>query len=136
MPRLTNGKSILLAAALGGVLLFAGAPAARPQYREDQCEQRIRKAEANLHQEIARHGERSPQAERRRHELEQVRERCRRDRDFWCERRIREAEANLHREIARHGERSPQAERRRHELEQVRESCHRDHDRDHDRDRH
>lgn len=87
MPKLTNGKSILLAAALGGVLLFAGAPAARAQYREDQCEQRIRKAEANLHQEIARHGERSPQAERRRHELEQVRESCHRDHDRDHDRR-------------------------------------------------
>jgi hypothetical protein len=83
VPKLTNGKSAVLAAALGGVLLFAGAPATRAQDhgRDEKCEQRIHKAEAKLQKEIARHGEQSRQAEQRRQELEQVRQSCHRDHD-------------------------------------------------------
>jgi hypothetical protein len=83
MSKLINGKSILVAAALGGFLLFTGAPATRAQDhdRDRQCEQRIHKAEAKLQKEIERHGEQSRQAEKRRHELEQVRQSCHRDHD-------------------------------------------------------
>jgi len=83
VPKLTNGKFAMLAAALGGVLLFAGAPATRAQDhdRDEKCEQRIHNAEAKLQKEIARHGEQSRQAEKRRHELEQVRQSCHRDHD-------------------------------------------------------
>lgn len=47
---------------------------------DEHCHRRVEKAERNLQRAIARHGEHSPQAERRRHELEEVREHCRHDR--------------------------------------------------------
>jgi hypothetical protein len=45
--------------------------------RDRNCEQHIRKAESKLQQAIHKHGARSRQAEQRRRELEEVRERCR-----------------------------------------------------------
>jgi hypothetical protein len=45
--------------------------------RDDNCERIIRKAESNLHNAIRKHGEHSRQAAKRRHELEEARERCR-----------------------------------------------------------
>jgi predicted nucleic acid-binding Zn-ribbon protein len=42
----------------------------------DKCEQRIHKAEMNLNHAIRKHGERSRQAEQRRRQLEEARERC------------------------------------------------------------
>ena len=54
----------------------------RDHDNDRRCEQRIRNAENKLQQAIRRHGERSRQAEQKRHELEEARERCRhRDRD-------------------------------------------------------
>lgn len=49
--------------------------------RDDRCEQRIRDAERDLHKAERRHGENSPQAERKRHRLEEIRERCHHDHD-------------------------------------------------------
>ena len=43
---------------------------------ERRCERRIHKAEENLERAVRRHGEHSRQAEARRHELEEARERC------------------------------------------------------------
>lgn len=42
-----------------------------------KCEQRIHNAEARLQNAISKHGEHSRQAEKRRRELEEVREHCR-----------------------------------------------------------
>jgi len=70
-------KSTLVAAVLGAFFLIGGVVPL--QARNPQCEQRVRKAEANLHEAIRRHGERSRQAEQRRRELEQVRANCRMD---------------------------------------------------------
>ncbi len=69
------GMAVVLGAFLmagGSAIIEAQAPADR-HYR---CEQRIRRAEANLQRAIARHGEHSRQAARRRRELEYVRQRC------------------------------------------------------------
>lgn len=44
--------------------------------RHERCERDIHRAEDKLHDAIERHGERSRQAEKRRHELEEVRHRC------------------------------------------------------------
>lgn len=71
------GKSTLVAAVLGAFFLIGGAMPL--QAGNPQCEQRVRRAEANLHEAIRRHGERSRQAEQRRRELEQVRANCRMD---------------------------------------------------------
>lgn len=46
-----------------------------------KCEQRIRNAENKLQQAIRKHGERSRQAQNRRRDLEEARERCRREHD-------------------------------------------------------
>ncbi len=79
--KVTLGKAMLLASALGGMLLLSGAAPASARDRDDKCAQRIHKAEEKLEREIRRHGEHSRQARNRRRELEDVQERCRGDRD-------------------------------------------------------
>ena len=55
---------------------------ARALDRDDhRCEERIHKAEANLEKAIHKHGEHSRQAEKKRHDLEEARERCHHDHD-------------------------------------------------------
>jgi hypothetical protein len=69
-----TGMAVLLGASLlMGVSVTTQAQAPDRHYR---CEQRVRRAEENLRRAIARHGEHSRQAERRRRELEEVRARC------------------------------------------------------------
>ena len=67
------------------ILSFLGGTIpARAFDRDDdrKCEQRIRNAERKLHDAERKHGEHSRQAQARRHDLEEARERChRRDRD-------------------------------------------------------
>jgi hypothetical protein len=53
----------------------------RDHDNDRKCEQRIRNAENKLQQAIRKHGERSRQAQNRRHDLEEARERCRRAHD-------------------------------------------------------
>lgn len=83
-----TGMAALLGASLlqGGAGLLGGADllgaavtvqAQGPPDRHYRCERRIRQAEVNLQRAIARHGENSRQAERRRRELEEIRARCR-----------------------------------------------------------
>jgi uncharacterized membrane protein YraQ (UPF0718 family) len=43
---------------------------------EDKCEHRIHNAERKLQDAVAKHGEHSHQAEKRRHELEDARAHC------------------------------------------------------------
>lgn len=74
-------KSGLLAAVLAAFFLFGSAVPSRAQDRDEKCERRIHKAEMNLDKAIHRHGEHSRQAERRRRQLEEARERCHRDHD-------------------------------------------------------
>jgi septal ring factor EnvC (AmiA/AmiB activator) len=66
-------KTILLAT-LGTSLLAGTAQTARAD--DDKCRREIHKAEEKLEKAIRKHGERSPQAERSRRELEEARERC------------------------------------------------------------
>jgi hypothetical protein len=44
--------------------------------RHEKCEKDIHKAEDKLHDAIERHGEYGRQAEKRRHELDEVKRRC------------------------------------------------------------
>ncbi len=44
--------------------------------RHERCERDMHRAEDKLHEAIEKHGEHSRQAEKRRHELEDVRHRC------------------------------------------------------------
>jgi hypothetical protein len=75
------GKTGLLAGAVFGLLLFGGAPRAHADDRDDKCERKIHKAEENLRKAERKHGEHSRQAEQKRHQLEEIRESCHRDRD-------------------------------------------------------
>jgi len=74
-------KTRTLIAAFVVALFLAGAVPMQAMDRnhdwERKCEQRIRNAEYKLQQAIRKHGERSRQAEHRRRELEEARERCR-----------------------------------------------------------
>jgi hypothetical protein len=59
-----------------GASLMAGLATPAHADRDDRCERKIRKAEQNLEKAERKHGEHSRQAEKRRHELEEQRERC------------------------------------------------------------
>ena len=77
-------KARTLIAALVVLSFLAGVVPAKAFDRDDdrKCEQRIRNAERRLRDAERKHGEHSRQAEARRHDLEEARERChRRDRD-------------------------------------------------------
>jgi hypothetical protein len=76
-----RGKITLLAAVFGAFLLVGGGAPIVAGDRDNGCRERIQKAEEKLRHAIDRHGEHSQQAEKRRHELEKVRERCGADRD-------------------------------------------------------
>jgi hypothetical protein len=75
-------KTRTLIATFVVALFLAGAVPTQAMDRgndwERKCEQRIRNAEYKLQQAIRKHGERSRQAQNRRRELEEARERCRR----------------------------------------------------------
>lgn len=68
------GKTMLYAM-LGASLLAGVATPARAD-RDDKCQRDIRKAEQNLEKAVRKHGEHSSQAEQRRRQLDEVRERC------------------------------------------------------------
>ena len=68
------GKTALAALALAGFLMFTGVPSLRAD--RDDCQRRVARADHRLHEAIEHHGYRSEQAERRRHELHEARERC------------------------------------------------------------
>ena len=77
MSHKENGwKSILFVPALGVFLLAGGVARTQAGDNDRQCDQRIHKAEGNLRKAVARHGEQSPQAEKRRHELEEAKRGC------------------------------------------------------------
>lgn len=65
-----------MAVLIGAFLLLGSAAPVLARDRDDRCEHRIRKAELNLQKAIRKHGDHSRQAEARRRELEQARERC------------------------------------------------------------
>ena len=71
MHRVARSNKIPLVATLGVWLLFAPMPSC-----DHDCASRIHRAERNLQREIDRHGEHSPQAEQKRHELDDVRRHC------------------------------------------------------------
>lgn len=69
-------QAFLSMAALAAFMMSASAPMARADDDHDKCRHRIEKAEHKLDDAVRRHGERSSQAEQRRHELNEERERC------------------------------------------------------------
>ena len=68
-------RTLLLSAAILGVLAFAGAPQASAESYE-ACQRRVAKAEYRLHEAVEHHGWDSRQADHARHELREERERC------------------------------------------------------------
>jgi hypothetical protein len=60
-----------------GICLLGGAVPLHAQNWRYDCPEMIRRAEFRYHRAVRMHGPGSPQAERRRVELERVRERCR-----------------------------------------------------------
>jgi hypothetical protein len=79
-------------------LLLGGAVPVRAD-RHDDCRRDIHRAEWNLRRAIDRHGEGSRQAEFRRHQLHEIRERCR---DYDHERREERREHEEHEEHEMH----------------------------------
>lgn len=75
MVRKAGMISVLL---IGFFVVSAATPAQASWLRRD-CESRTRKAEMSLHKAEMKHGEHSPQAEKQRQKLEQIREHCGRD---------------------------------------------------------
>jgi hypothetical protein len=73
--RAVFGKAALATAALGGLLLFAGAPGAQAADRDD-CQRRIARTDYRLHEATEDHGYYSRQAEHWRHEWREAYERC------------------------------------------------------------
>ena len=72
---------------LAAFFLMGSAIPTQAMDRDDKCERRIHQAEVNLQKAIRKHGERSRQAEQRRRELQEARERCHHDRDRDRDRR-------------------------------------------------
>ena len=87
-------RTMIVAVVLGGLLLGGAAPLHADRY--PWCEHRIHQAERDLRRAIRRHGEASPQAEARRHRLEELRERCRERREERREERHEEHEMHEH----------------------------------------
>jgi hypothetical protein len=76
------GKTMLAAAALVGMLAFAGAPRASAE-NYDKCQRRIAKADHKLHEAAEHHGWNSKQAGRARQELHEAREHCWNENHRW-----------------------------------------------------
>jgi hypothetical protein len=70
---LKKSKALIAGMILTGML---GAAMSTTAVAEDRCERRIHEAEAKLQDAIAKHGEHSRQAEKRRHDLEETRRQC------------------------------------------------------------
>jgi hypothetical protein len=68
------GQTIL--GALLGASLLAGTALPAHADQDERCRRDIQKAEQNLDKAIRKHGEHSRQAEDRRRQLDEVRERC------------------------------------------------------------
>jgi hypothetical protein len=70
-------KTGVLAALLSGFLLLGSAVPMHAFDKDDRkCERQIHNAEEALEKAVRRHGEHSRQAEQKRHQLEETRERC------------------------------------------------------------
>ena len=72
MFRLSRFLAVLITAAM----ILGSSAIASAVDRDSKCEQRIHKAEDNLQKAVRKHGEHSRQAEQKRHQLEEARERC------------------------------------------------------------
>jgi hypothetical protein len=77
--------------ALGGSLLFVGAPAVRAEeHGRDRCQRDTEKAESKYREEVREHGRRSRQADDARARLNQVFDRCYSESSGWYDPHRRE----------------------------------------------
>jgi|HubBroStandDraft_6_1064221.scaffolds.fasta_scaffold31588_1 Ni/Co efflux regulator RcnB len=76
-------STTLAAAVLFGVLAFVSAPRSFADDKRAECQHRIEKAEARLADAIRDHGDRSSEAAKRRHELNDEREHCYQETHAW-----------------------------------------------------
>ncbi len=85
------GKAVAVAGTLGAALLLVAVPRASAHDFDDRggCQERVERAEARLDQAIWQHGVYSRQAQHRRYELAQARERCWRENRAWWDGRAR-----------------------------------------------
>jgi hypothetical protein len=67
---------VMSATVLAGALFFSAVPQTRADDDHGKCQRRIEKAESRLDDAIRHHGERSPEAEARRRDLNAEREHC------------------------------------------------------------
>jgi len=67
---------LISTAVLGAALFLTAVPQVRADDDHSKCQHRIEKAEARLDDAVRHHGERSPEAESRRRDLNAERERC------------------------------------------------------------
>ena len=75
MIKKNRAGQTILGAILGAALLAGSAVPAHAE-RDESCERDVHRAQQNLDKAIRKHGEHSRQAEDRRRQLEEVRERC------------------------------------------------------------
>ncbi|MGO8813221.1 MAG: hypothetical protein ACLQVG_00950 [Terriglobia bacterium] len=69
-------RNVLFVALVGAALAASTVSLSPAADRESDCRKRIHVAEVKLQKAIDRHGERSPEADRCRHDLEQVHKDC------------------------------------------------------------
>jgi hypothetical protein len=69
-------KNVLFVALIGAALAVAASSLSPAADHESDCRKRIHVAEERLQKAIDRHGEHSPEADQRRHELDDVHRDC------------------------------------------------------------
>jgi hypothetical protein len=67
---------VMSAAVLAGALFLSAVPQIHADDDHGKCQRRVEKAESRLDEAVRHHGERSPEAESRRRDLNVERERC------------------------------------------------------------
>lgn len=75
-------ECLLFLAVSAGLMLVSSVTGARAE-TEEQCQNRIAHADHELHEAIEHHGPNSRQADHRRHDLHEARERCWREHHRW-----------------------------------------------------
>jgi len=68
--------SLLSAVVLTAALLLTSVPQLHADEHYERCQRRIAHADHELHEAIEKHGRHSPQADHKRNELHEARERC------------------------------------------------------------
>jgi len=83
-PRnLTSIRKLLMSLpVILALLLFTGVPRAHAE-SEEECQHHVAHADHELHEAIAHHGPNSSEADHKRHDLQEARERCWKEHHKW-----------------------------------------------------